>query len=125
MRYLITEGEQYLEEWIGKDLARAKAYLSACGANILLLEKYDLQTIKTWMKEISRLESQGSNGLDSDSYTYSWYDYESVSYLGNPSDFDITDIDVDSLNDFDSFDDFDAGFDSADGGNGGDNGNDD
>jgi hypothetical protein len=121
MKYLITEGEKYLEEWMGKDLVRAKAYLSACGANILLLKNYDLQTIKTWMKELSRLEYQGSDGTDSDS----WYDYESMKHVGDHSDFDIADIDIDSLNDFDSFDDFDAGFDSANGGDDGDDGDDD
>ena len=116
IKSLLEEGEKELERWVKYEPAHAKAYLSVCGANILLLEhyNYDLKIIKEWIKELSKIESQENS---SNYYPYSWYGLTSTDTLDAAIDFDI-------LDDFDSLDDFDAGFDSAgfDGGDGGGDG---
>ena len=56
IKNLLEEGEKELERWVKHEPARAKAYLSVCGANILLLEhyNYDLKIIKEWIKHYLR-----------------------------------------------------------------------
>jgi hypothetical protein len=116
MQSLISEGEDHFEEWMGKDMARARAYLSVCGANIFLLANLDFETMKKWMQELSKLEYQAAAY---DHYPVFWYDYDRIPAMGETPDFDFSSMDFGSLNDFDSFDDIDAGFDMVDGGDGG------
>ncbi len=113
IKNLLEEGEKELEGWVKYEPARAKAYLSVCGTNILLLEHYhyDLQVIKEWIKELSNIESQENY---SNYYPYSWHGWHeltSTNTLDDTINFDVSYFD--SLDDFDSFDDFDTGFDGA------------
>lgn len=57
---LLEEGAKEFERWVKHEPARAKAYLSVCGSNILLLEhyNYDLKIIQEWIKALSKIESQ-------------------------------------------------------------------
>lgn len=113
MTHLIKEGEDNLEEWMSKDMAKAKAYLFACGANIFLLSNCDLETIRTWMKQLAGLES---GSLDYAPYPFSWYGYESIHLEDGVENFHISAMDFDTLSGFDSLDDFDSGFDGPEGG---------
>ncbi len=91
IKKLLEEGEN-LEKWVKNEPAHAKAYLSICGANILLLKKYDLKVIKEWTTALSKIESQENF---SDYYEYSW-DALSLNVLADIIEIDNFDSDFDS-----------------------------
>ena len=43
---IISTGNSDLSKWIKNDPPRAKAFINACGANLMLLDKHDLQSLK-------------------------------------------------------------------------------
>lgn len=135
---LLKEGES-LSTWVKDDPARARAYLSVCGPNVLLLEQYDLKAIEQWSREIAREETKtyhyyrdtwyghhlrfGIFDLDDDH----WHRSEESDHSGlglkdlnqNQTEqddtdlgFDFSNVDLDILDSFDSFSDLDSAFDS-------------
>lgn len=137
IKSLLEDGDN-LESWVMSDPCRAKAYLSVCGPNVLLLEKFDLSVIEEWSRALAKEESKPY-----DHYDHLWYGSFRHVHISNDDDdllhpdqigildcgdmdfgFNFDDIDFDILSSFDSFSDFDSALDSDLGGDGGDGGGD-
>jgi len=109
-----------LDIWVEENPARAKAYLSVCGANILLLSSKDLEIVKSCSKELEKVEANTSSYYD-----YYWYDYtwrhnlvDDIEY-DQTFDFNFMDFDLPEIDILDSFDSLGSAFDSGFGGDGG------
>ncbi|MBN1236064.1 MAG: hypothetical protein JW999_08465 [Methanotrichaceae archaeon] len=111
------------------DPGRAKAYLSVCGPNLMLLEQYDLKVIEEWGRALAN-----ENKRTSDYYNYHcyghfrhgnlpiWIHEDNQDLTDMDPSFDFEDLDFDILDRLGSFSDFDSAFDSDFGGDGGDEG---
>lgn len=115
MQGLITEGESHFMDWMEKDKNRAMQFLTICGSNIFLLQKWDLETMKAWLKELSTMERAGGP-FD---YPYLWYDYDCFRSADMSGGFDFSSLNFNGLEGLDSFDVLDSGFDGMDAGDGG------
>ena len=95
-----------LKIWAEEEPARAKAYLSVCGANILLLSPKDLEIVKSLSKELDNVQANTDSYYD-----YYWYDYTWRHHLNDDIEFE-QDIDINfidfSLPEFDILDSFDS-----------------
>jgi hypothetical protein len=102
IRRLLDEGRQHLGTWLREDPARAKSYLLACGANILLLD-LDPKLLMSWIEALTEWEVEE----DVSGYKNEWLpDYAFGMDIGE---FDL-DFDLDFDIDFDA--DFDADYDN-------------
>ena len=99
--------------------SRAKAFMAACGANLILLDGHDMGMLQSYESKLKDIEKQKHE----DSGFILWGDGVSRTkdelHLEDAGSLDSISTDFNSVSAFDSFDGLESGFDSASGGDGG------
>tara|TARA_Y100001970_G_C14256649_1_gene875977 strand:+ start:9032 stop:9874 length:843 start_codon:yes stop_codon:yes gene_type:complete len=115
IKELLNQGNNNLSKWLVEDPGRAKAYMVACGANLLLLDENNIGLLKKYdkdLEEVDRLKHEDSGFLF-------WGDFTGAGLNGEANgDLDSLSRDFNYISTFDSFDGLDSGFESAAGGDG-------
>jgi len=113
---ILAMGKNSLYDWVANDPPRAKAFMAACGANLLLLDGHDIGQLKTYERDLKDIDKQRH---DDSGFVY-WGDGGGTTTddvnLDDIGSLDSVSTDFNSVSAFDSFDGVDAGFDSASGG---------
>ena len=110
---ILSTGKKNLHDWVLNDPSRAKAFMAACGANLILLDGHDmgmLQSYESKLKDIEKQKHEESGFIlwgDGVSRTKDELHFEDAGSLDSIS------TDFNSVSAFDSFDGLDSGFDSA------------
>ena len=116
---ILSTGKKNLHDWVLNEPARAKAYMAACGANLILLDGHDMGMLQSYESKLKDIEKQKHD----DSGFIFWGDggnrISDDMNLQDAGSMDSISNDFNSVSAFDSFDGLDAGFDSASGGDGG------
>jgi len=116
---ILSAGKKNLHDWVLNDPPRAKAYMAACGANLILLDGHDMGMLQSYESKLKDIEKQKHE----DSGFILWGDGGSPSkdelHLEDAASLDSISTDFNSVSAFDSFDGLDSGFDSASGGDSG------
>jgi len=116
---IISAGNKNLHDWVLNDPPRAKTFMAACGANLILLDRHDMGMLQSYESKLKDIEKQKHE----DSGFILWGDsgtgYKNELHLEDAASLDSISTDFNSVSAFDSFDGFDSGFDSASGGDGG------
>ncbi len=94
---ILREGKENLREWTKSEPSRAKSFLLFCGAHVLLIDGYDMETFKNLVRSLSDVRP-----LEEFYRYYLRYFYE------ESDEFELYDEDFEFEVDFDdTFDDFD------------------
>ena len=116
---ILSTGKKNLHDWVLNEPARAKAYMAACGANLILLDGHDMGMLQSYESKLKDIEKQKHD----DSGFIFWGDggnrISDDMNLQDAGSMDSISNDFNSVSAFDSFDGLDAGFDGASGGDGG------
>ena len=116
---ILSTGKKNLYDWVLNEPARAKAYMAACGANLILLDGHDMGMLQSYESKLKDIEKQKHD----DSGFIFWGDggnrISDDMNLQDAGSMDSISNDFNSVSAFDSFDGLDAGFDGASGGDGG------
>ena len=116
---ILSTGKKNLHDWVLNDPSRAKAFMAACGANLILLDGHDMGMLKSYESKLKDIEKQ----KHVDSGFILWGDGGSRTkdelHLEDAGSLDSISTDFNSVSAFDSFDGLDSGFDSASGGDSG------
>ena len=116
---ILSTGKKNLQDWVLNDPSRAKAFMAACGANLILLDGHDMGMLQSYESKLKDIEKQKHE----DSGFILWGDGGSLTkdelHLEDAASLDSISTDFNSVSAFDSFDGLDSGFDSASGGDGG------
>ena len=116
---ILSTGKKNLPDWVLNEPARAKAYMAACGANLILLDGHDMGMLQSYESKLKDIEKQKHD----DSGFIFWGDggnrISDDMNLQDAGSMDSISNDFNSVSAFDSFDGLDAGFDGASGGDGG------
>ena len=116
---ILSAGKKNLHDWVLNDPSRAKAFMAACGANLILLDGYDMGMLQSYESKLKDIEKQKHE----DSGFILWGDGGSRTkdelHLEDAGSLDSISTDFNSVSAFDSFDGLDSGFDSASGGDSG------
>ena len=116
---ILSAGKKNLHDWVLNDPSRAKAFMAACGANLILLDGYDMGMLQSYESKLKDIEKQKHE----DSGFILWGDGGSLTkdelHLEDAGSLDSISTDFNSFSAFDSFDGLDSGFDSASGGDSG------
>ena len=116
---ILSTGKKNLHDWVLNDPSRAKAFMAACGANLILLDGHDMGMLQSYESKLKDIEKQKHE----DSGFILWGDGGSLTkdelHLEDAVSLDSISTDFNSVSAFDSFDGLDSGFDSASGGDGG------
>ena len=116
---ILAIGKKNLDNWILNDPHRAKAFMAACGANLLLLDGHDIAILKSYEHKLKDIDKK-----DYEDYGFIYWLDDSVHASDDVNLEDISNLDAvpnyfNSVSAFDTFDGLDAGFDNASGGDGG------
>ena len=116
---ILSAGKENLHDWVLNDPPRAKAFMAACGANLILLDGHDMGMLQSYESKLKDIEKQKHE----DSGFILWGDggfrTKDELHLEDAGSLDSISTDFNSVSAFDSFDGLDSGFDSASGGDGG------
>ena len=116
---ILSTGKKNLHDWVLNDPSRAKAFMAACGANLILLDGHDMGMLQSYESKLKDIEKQKHE----DSGFILWGDGGSRTkdelHLEDAGSLDSISTDFNSVSAFDSFDGLDSGFDSASGGDSG------
>ena len=116
---ILSTGKKNLHDWVLNDPSRAKAFMAACGANLILLDGHDMGMLQSYESNLKDIEKQKHE----DTGFILWGDGGSVTkdelHLEDAGSLDSISTDFNSVSAFDSFDGLDSGFDSASGGDSG------
>ncbi len=116
---ILSTGKKNLYDWVLNEPPRAKAYMAACGANLILLEGHDMGMLQSYDRKLKDIEKQKHD----DSGFIVWGDggnrIGDDLNLEDAGSLDSISNDFNSVSAFDSFDGLDAGFDGASGGDSG------
>ena len=116
---ILSAGKKNLHDWVLNDPSRAKAFMAACGANLILLDGYDMGMLQSYESKLKDIEKQKHE----DSGFILWGDGGSLTkdelHLEDAGSLDSISTDFNSFSAFDSFDGLDSGFDSASSGDSG------
>ena len=116
---ILSVGKKNLHDWVLNDPSRAKAFMAACGANLILLDGHDMGMLQSYESKLKDIEKQKHE----DSGFILWGDGGSSTkdefHLDDAGSLDSISTDFNSVSAFDSFDGLDSGFDSASGGDSG------
>ena len=116
---ILSTGKKNLHDWVLNDPSRAKAFMAACGANLILLDGHDMGMLKSYESKLKDIEKQKNE----DSGFILWGDggfrTKDELHLEDAGSLDSISTDFNSVSAFDSFDGLDSGFDSASGGDSG------
>ena len=116
---ILSAGKKNLHDWVLNDPSRAKAFMAACGANLILLDGHDMGMLQSYESKLKDIEKQNHE----DSGFILWGDGGSLTkdelHLEDAGSLDFISTDFNSVSAFDSFDGLDSGFDSASGGDSG------
>ena len=53
---ILFTGKKNLNDWVLNEPARAKAYMAACGANLILLEGHDMGMLQSYESKLKDIE---------------------------------------------------------------------
>ena len=110
---ILSAGKKNLHDWVLNDPPRAKAYMAACGANLILLDGHDMGMLQSYESKLKDIEKQ----KHVDSGFILWGDGGSRTkdelHLEDAGSLDSISTDFNSVSAFDSFDGLDSGFDSG------------
>ena len=116
---ILSAGKKNLHDWVLNDPSRAKAFMAAWGANLILLYGHDIGMLQSYESKLKDIEKQKHE----DSGFILWGDGGSLTkdelHLEDAGSLDSISTDFNSFSAFDSFDGLDSGFDSASGGDSG------
>ena len=116
---ILSAGKKNLHDWVLNDPPRAKAFMAACGANLILLDGHDMGMLQSYESKLKDIEKQKHE----DSGFILWGDggfrTKDELHLEDAGSLDSIATDFNSVSAFDSFDGLDSGFDSASGGDSG------
>ena len=116
---ILSTGKKNLYDWVLNDPPRAKAFMAACGVNLILLEGHDMGMLQSYESKLKDIEKQKHD----DSGFIFWGDggnrVSDNLNLEETGSLDSISNDFNSVSAFDSFDGLDAGFDGASGGDSG------
>ena len=116
---ILSTGKKNLHDWVLNDPSRAKAFMAACGANLILLDGHDMGMLQSYESKLKDIEKQKHE----DNGFILWGDGGSATkdelHLEDAGSLDSISTDFNSVSAFDSFDGLDSGFDSASGGDSG------
>ena len=116
---ILSTGKKNLHDWVLNDPSRAKAFMAACGANLILLDGHDMGMLKSYESKLKDIEKQKHE----DSGFILWGDGGSRTkdelHLEDAGSLESISTDFNSVSAFDSFDGLDSGFDSASSGDSG------
>ena len=116
---ILSAGKKNLHDWVLNDPSRAKAFMAACGANLILLDGHDMGMLQSYESKLKDIEKQKHE----DSGFILWGDGGSRTkdelHLEDAGSLDYISTDFNSVSAFDTFDGLDSGFDSASGGDSG------
>ena len=116
---ILSTGKKNLHDWVLNDPSRAKAFMAACGANLILLDGHDMGMLQSYESKLKDIENQKHE----DSGFILWGDGGSLTkdelHLEDAGSLDSISTDFNSVSAFDFFDGLDSGFDSASGGDSG------
>ena len=116
---ILSFGKKNLNDWVLNDPPRAKAFMAACGANLILLDGHDMGMLQSYESKLKDIEKQKHE----DSGFILWGDGVSRTkdelHLEDAGSLDSISTDFNSVSAFDSFDGLESGFDSASGGDSG------
>ena len=119
IKEILSAGKKNLHDWVLNDPSRAKAFMAACGANLILLDGHDMGMLQSYESKLKDIEKQKHE----DSGFILWGDGGSLTkdelHLEDAGSLDSISTDFNSFSAFDSFDGLDSGFDSASGGDSG------
>ena len=110
---ILSAGKKNLHDWVLNNPPRAKAYMAACGANLILLDGHDMGMLQSYESKLKDIEKQKHE----DSGFILWGDGGSRTkdelHLEDAGSLDSISTDFNSVSAFDSFDGLDSGFDSG------------
>ena len=110
---ILSTGKKNLHDWVLNDPSRAKAFMAACGANLILLDGHDMGMLQSYESKLKDIEKQKHE----DSGFILWGDGGSRTkdelHLEDAGSLDSISTDFNSVSAFDSFDGLDSGFDSG------------
>ena len=110
---ILSTGKKNLHDWVLNDPSRAKAFMAACGANLILLDGHDMGMLQSYESKLKDIEKQ----KHVDSGFILWGDGGSSTkdelHLEDAGSLDSISTDFNSVSAFDSFDGLDSGFDSG------------
>ena len=116
---ILSSGKNNLNDWVLNDPPRAKAFMAACGANLILLDGHDMGMLQSYESKLKDIEKQKHQ----DTGFILWGDGGSATkdelHLEDAGSLDSISTDFNSVSAFDSFDGLESGFDSASGGDSG------
>ena len=116
---ILSSGKKNLNDWVLNDPPRAKAFMAACGANLILLDGHDMGMLQSYESKLKDIENQKHQ----DTGFILWGDGGSATkdelHLEDAGSLDSISTDFNSVSAFDSFDGLESGFDSASGGDSG------
>ena len=116
---ILSFGKKNLNDWVLNDPPRAKAFMAACGANLILLDGHDMGMLQSYESKLKDIEKQKHQ----DTGFILWGDGGSAIkdelHLEDAGSLDSISTDFNSVSAFDSFDGLESGFDSASGGDSG------
>ena len=116
---ILSFGKKNLNDWVLNDPPRAKAFMAACGANLILLDGHDMGMLQSYESKLKDIEKQKHQ----DTGFILWGDGGSATkdelHLEDAGSLDSISTDFNSVSAFDSFDGLESGFDSASGGDSG------
>ena len=55
---ILSTGKKNLHDWVLNDPSRAKAFMAACGANLILLDGHDMGMLKSYESKLKDIEKQ-------------------------------------------------------------------
>ena len=55
---ILSAGKKNLHDWVLNDPPRAKAYMAACGANLILLDGHDMGMLQSYESKLKDIEKQ-------------------------------------------------------------------
>ena len=110
---ILSTGKKNLHDWVLNDPSRAKAFMAACGANLILLDGHDMGMLQSYESKLKDIEKQKHE----DSGFILWGDggsrIKDELHLEDAGSLDSISTDFNSVSAFDSFDGLDSGFDSG------------
>ena len=55
---ILSTGKKNLHDWVLNDPSRAKAFMAACGANLILLDGHDMGMLQSYESKLKDIEKQ-------------------------------------------------------------------
>ncbi len=116
---ILSVGNKNLDDWVLNDPPRAKTFMAACGANLILLDRHDMGMLQSYENKLKDIEKQKHEDTSFILWGDSSTGVKNELHLEDAGSLESISTDFNSVSAFDSFDGLDSGFDSASGGDSG------